>query len=154
MSAKNVKRAPDGKVHPAPTQSLHQLQIRHRPRAPGVRDRDRRGGARPLSQEGDEVLVDAGLEAFGVGGVDEEFGAVRREEGEGGGGDGHGGEGGPLVGRDVPLWRRWGVGRHGGGGGWWEGVLDDTAAGEIDDQFGFVGGEGGEDGGEVGLGEG
>lgn len=72
---KNIQRAPNRQVHLPATQPLHPVQILEAPPAAGVRD----GDGAPLSQLLDEGLVDALLEAFVVGGVDEEFRTIRLE---------------------------------------------------------------------------
>ena len=71
----NVKRASDRQVDLSSTQLLHQIQIPDVPAPTGVRDGDRP----PLCQSGDELLVDALLQALVVGGVDQELAAVGLE---------------------------------------------------------------------------
>ena len=73
----DVERTADRQVDPASAQSLDGVQVGDATCSAGVRDRD---GA-PLAEAPDQILVDAALEAFGVGGMDEELGAVGGKNG-------------------------------------------------------------------------
>lgn len=73
VAPETVQRAADGQVHLAVADPLDRLEIVEVPAPAGVRDGD--GG--PRGQLRHELLVDALLQAFVVGGVDEELGAVR-----------------------------------------------------------------------------
>lgn len=74
--AENIQCTTNGKVDASVAQFLHQLQVFNRSAAAGVGD----GDAAPLSQLRDELVVDAPLQTFDVGGVDEELGTVGLEE--------------------------------------------------------------------------
>lgn len=76
LAAKNVQGTSNRQIYFSPTEVLDQLQIGNGATAAGVGD----GDAAPLAQLGDELVVDAALQAFDVGGVDEELGAVGFEE--------------------------------------------------------------------------
>lgn len=72
-SPKYVKRAANGKVDLASTQSLDFLQIVDVSASASISD----GYRAPISETRDELLVDARLQALIVRGVDEKFRAVR-----------------------------------------------------------------------------
>jgi hypothetical protein len=77
-TAKDVQGTSNRQVHLAVAELLDQLEILNRAAAAGVRD----GNGTPLGQLGNQLVVDAALQALYVGGVDEELGAVRFEEGD------------------------------------------------------------------------
>lgn len=72
LAPKDIQRATNGHVDSPAAELLHQLQVGEVARATGVGD----GDGVDAAQRCDEGGVDAGLEAFGVGGVDQEGGAV------------------------------------------------------------------------------
>jgi len=76
-TTKDIQCAANGKIHLALAQLLHQFQIFNRAASTGVRD----GYAAPFRQLGNEFVVYTALQAFDVGGVDEELAAVGFEEG-------------------------------------------------------------------------
>lgn len=73
---KNVQCTSNRQVHFPATQPFDQLQVFQTPSTSGVRYGDGADGG----QVRDESLVDTGLLAFDICGVDEEFCAVRFEE--------------------------------------------------------------------------
>lgn len=76
---KDIQRASNRKIDLPVAQFLHQLEVLKRPTASCVGH----GDAAPLRQLADELVVDAALETFDVGGVNEELGAVGLEERDG-----------------------------------------------------------------------
>ena len=76
FTAKYIQSTPNRQVDLALAQLLHKLQILNRAAPAGIRDRD----AAPLGQLGDQLVVDAALQAFDVGSVDQKLGAVGFEE--------------------------------------------------------------------------
>lgn len=73
---KDVERAADGEIDLAPADAVHELEVGYVLAPAGVGD----GDGAPLGQLGDEILVDPGLQALDVGGVDEELGTVVLEQ--------------------------------------------------------------------------
>ena len=69
---KAIQRAPNSEIDLPATQPLHELQVVNAASPAGVRD----GQAAPFTEGANEVLVDAALQTFVIGGVDEEFGGV------------------------------------------------------------------------------
>ena len=76
LPAKDIQRTPNCEVHFTLAQLLHQLQISDAAASARIGYWDRT----PFSKLGDEGVVDAGLEAFDVGGVDQKLGTVGFEE--------------------------------------------------------------------------
>jgi len=76
LPSKDVKCTPNCQIHLTLTQLLHQLQISDAAAPPRVGYWDRA----PFGEFGDKGVVDAGLEAFDVGGVDQKLGTVGFEE--------------------------------------------------------------------------
>lgn len=73
FAAKDVQRTADGEVDAATAEALHELEVLDVPAAASVRN----GDGADLSQVLDKLLVDAGLQTFGICGVDQKLGAVR-----------------------------------------------------------------------------
>jgi hypothetical protein len=77
-ASKDIKRTTDSQVHPTTTQLLHQLQVLQMPSTARISDRNSADGR----QELDKLSVNTSLLAFDISSMDEEFRAVRFEEGD------------------------------------------------------------------------
>jgi len=77
-TTKHVQRTPDGQIDLATAELLDQVQVLQMSSSARVRH----GNAAPLGQPRHELVVDTLLQAFVVGGVDEEFRAVGFEAGD------------------------------------------------------------------------
>lgn len=77
LASKDVQGAPYGEIDFAIAEALHELQILNIPATTGVRDRDRAD----FRQKCDQSLIDAGLQTFGIGSMDQKFTTVRLERG-------------------------------------------------------------------------
>ena len=75
-TTKDIKCATNGQIHAAVTQFHDPLQIVGTPAAPCIRDRN----LAPRRQTSHELLVDASLQAFVVGGMHEELRAERFQQ--------------------------------------------------------------------------
>ena len=79
LPAKDVERAADGEIDRAVAQSVDKLEVGETATAAGVRD----GKRAPRRESANKVVIDALLQALVVGGVNEELGAERLEQGDG-----------------------------------------------------------------------
>lgn len=79
LPSKNIQRTTNRQIHFTLTQLLNQLQISDAAASTRIGYWDRA----PFGEFRDEGVVDAGLEAFDVGSVDQELGTMRFEEGYG-----------------------------------------------------------------------
>lgn len=76
-TTKNIKCTSNGQINLAIAKLLDRVQVFQAPAAAGIRHWD----AAPRGQLLHELVVDTLLETLIIGGVDEEFGAVRLKEG-------------------------------------------------------------------------
>jgi hypothetical protein len=77
-ASKDIQRTANRQINLATAQRLDQFQILQVASTARIRDGNRADGRQQL----DELSVNTGLLAFDVRGVDQEFGAVRLEEGD------------------------------------------------------------------------